>query len=301
VLDCPELRELIIQTLDAGSGPLLASREIVLSKCPYMVNVSPVLEPGGETLGAVAVLRDIAPLKKLEAAKSVFVSMVAHGLKNHLAAVEGYLNLIVSGLAGKDPQRDHEMMQRAVVRLTTLRQMISELTGLSSMETGHFTITRSPLDIMEVVDEAVQMYKPKADEKGIDLSVRCASPVPRVLADRSAMSTVLTNLIDNAIKYTPEHGRVSVGVESDRVHVKIKVRDSGIGMSPEDQEKVFDEFFRVRNEETANIVGTGLGLTIVKRLVAMHNGAVAVASAPGKGSEFTVTLPRIEQSTEGRR
>jgi len=294
---CAELRDILTKILRGPSGPLVASREVELEKCPYMVNASPVVEPGGEILGVVAVLRDIAALKKLETAKSLFVSMVAHEVKSHLAAVEGYLNVIRSDLE-KEPQRSREMMDRAILRASTLRQMVSELLELRAIETGNFMLTRSPLDVNEIVAETAETCKAKAKEKSIELSVRLGGrekPI-KVLADRTAVRTVLSNLIDNATKYTPAGGHVTVRVESDHVYARLSVKDDGIGLAPEDAAKVFDEFFRVRNEQTAHVVGTGLGLSIVKQLVEMHHGKVSVVSALGKGSEFTVSLPLAEQS-----
>ncbi|MBM4086433.1 MAG: ATP-binding protein, partial [Planctomycetes bacterium] len=117
----------------------------------------------------------------------------------------------------------------------------------------------------------------------------------RVLADRDAMLSVFTNLIDNAIKYTPAHGRVGIRVEQNGMYVKVTVWDTGIGMAPEERDRAFDEFFRAKNEYTAKVPGTGLGLTIVKRLVDMHHGTITVITQRGKGSEFTVRLPKAER------
>jgi len=116
----------------------------------------------------------------------------------------------------------------------------------------------------------------------------------RVLADRDAICGVFRNLIDNSIKYTPAEGHVKVGVEQNGIHVKVTVSDDGIGMDPEDKARVFEEFFRARNESTAEIPGTGLGLSVVKRLVDMHHGKVSVRSTLGEGSTFTVSLPTEE-------
>jgi len=298
VLTCAPLRDLLGETLDAGSGPLIVSKEIALDKCTYMVNVSPVLDPSGETSGAVTVLRDITALKKLETAKSMFVSMVAHEIKNPLAVIEGYLNVILTGIAGQDPKRDREMLQKSLLRARTLRTMVAELMNLTAMETGHFTIARSPIDIAKVTADAVEFTKEKARDKGIEVALDCDDQAAseRVLADRDAMLSVFTNLIDNAIKYTPAHGRVGIRVEQNGMYVKVTVWDTGIGMAPEERDRAFDEFFRAKNEYTAKVPGTGLGLTIVKRLVDMHHGTITVITQRGKGSEFTVRLPKAEKA-----
>ena len=308
----PELTDLVAETLGTEAAPGIVSREVPLGECTYMANVSSVAEPGGTSSGAVAVLRDITALKKLETAKSMFVSMVAHELKNPLAAIEGYLNVIVSGVAGEDPHRDRQMMQRALLRSRTLRTMVSDLLNLTAIETGNFTVKRTPLDITEVVADAVEASREKAEEKGLELTfdAKAEAPCPstgsghhepaerceRVLADRDAMARVFANLIDNAIKYTPAPGHVAVRVENHGMYVKVVVQDDGIGMTPEEAGKVFDEFFRAKNPRAAQIPGTGLGLTLVKQLVAMHHGRIAVHTVPGEGSSFAVSLPTADQA-----
>jgi two-component system phosphate regulon sensor histidine kinase PhoR len=287
------LRDLIGETL-AGAGPHIVSRETTLGGCTFMVNASPVIEPSGETIGAVAVLRDITALKKLETAKSMFVSMVAHEIRNPLAAIEGYLDLILSGLAGEDPARDRQMLERALLRARTLRTLVSELMNLTAIETGHFTIRRSPLDLAGVAVEAVESCRSKADERRIELGfTKPESGSACVLADRSAMLSVFTNLIDNAVKYTPEGGHVDVRVESQGPYVTVAVRDDGIGMSADEKAHACDEFYRAKNAFTARVPGTGLGLSLVKRLVELHDGKLAIQSAPGQGSTFTVSLPAL--------
>jgi len=294
-LECEELRTTLTEALSAGSETFIASREIALGKSTYMTNVSPVHEPNGEVTGAVAVLRDITALKKLETAKSMFISMVAHEVKSPLAAIEGNLMTILSGLVQDQPERERQMLDRALLRAKSLRVMVSDLLNLTAMETGNFNIKRSPLDIEPVLAEAVEAYQEKASDKGIALAYSPDSVgETRVLADRDSMYMVFTNLIDNAIKYTPASGHVRVRLEGDGIYVRISVHDDGIGMKVDEKENVFDEFFRVKNEFTAPIPGTGLGLTLVKRLVEMHNGKIAVYSEPNKGSTFTVSVPVAE-------
>jgi two-component system phosphate regulon sensor histidine kinase PhoR len=289
-LACAEVRGLIAEVLDTPSGPTILSREVSLGQATYMVNVSQVVEPGGEASGAVAVFRDITALKKLETAKSMFVSMVAHEVKNPLAAAEGWLNLILSGLSRQDPEEERRMIQRSLVRLRTLRTLVTELLNITAIQTGNFTLRRSPVEVAKVAAEAVELSREKSQEKNIQLSFTAAT-AEKALADRDALLMVFTNLIENAIKYTPDGGHVGVSVAHDGMYVKMTVKDDGIGMEPADREKVFDEFFRAKNDYTANVPGTGLGLSLVKRLTELHQGSVGVDSSPGAGSEFAVELP----------
>jgi signal transduction histidine kinase len=304
-LACEELKALIAEVLDAASGPTILSREVSLGPATYMVNVSQVVEPGGakaatvgakpastgEAAGAVAVFRDITALKKLETAKSMFVSMVAHEVKNPLAAAEGWLNLILS-FSPKDPQEEKRMVQRSLLRIRTLRTMVTELLNITAIQTGNFTLRRSPVEVAKAASEAMEACREKSQEKNIALSFTAASgPGQMALADRDALLMIFSNLIDNAIKYTPDGGHVGVHVSYDGMYVRVTVKDDGIGMEPADRDKIFDEFYRAKNDYTANVPGTGLGLSLVKRLTEMHQGRISVESSPGAGSEFTVQLP----------
>ncbi|NMC69998.1 MAG: response regulator [Myxococcales bacterium] len=291
-IESAEVRAIIDETLAARTEPQIAIREIPLGSGTYMVNASPVLGSSGESYGAVAVLRDITALTKLAAAKSMFVSMVAHEVKSPLAAIESYLNLLLSGTGGHDPERDRRMLERCMVRAKTLRTMVSELISLVAVETGKFSLKRSPLDVGAVVAEVVDAYKDRAAEKNIQLTLATlGSAQTKVLADREAIRSVFNNLVDNALKYTPAGGQVRVAVSLEQLSVCVSVRDTGIGMSPEERSRVFDDFYRAKNEFTANVPGTGLGLSLVKKFVELHQGTVTVQSEPGQGSEFTVRLP----------
>jgi len=289
----PDVREIIGVVTASPGGFMILSREISLGGSTYMVNVSPVLEPGGENAGAVAVFRDVTALKKLETAKSMFVSMVAHEVKSPLAAAEGWLNLILSGMLKHDPAQERRMLERSLVRVKTLRTMVAELLNLTAIQTGNFTLHRAPVGLAAVLDGVAEGLRERAAERRITVEVAPpggGDPLV-VLADREALAMIFSNLVENAIKYGRDGGRVEVRAERDGPYAAVSVRDDGIGMSPEDREKVFDEFYRARTEQTASITGTGLGLSLVKRLTEMHQGTVSVESALGQGSTFTVNMP----------
>jgi signal transduction histidine kinase len=292
-LGCAELQALIEEVLGEHSGPMIASKELALGKCTYMVNASAVLEPDGEVVGAVVVLRDITALKNLDTAKSMFISMVAHELKSPLAAAVSQLSLITNGYTKNDRAKEMELIQRSLTRIDTLRGMVSELLNLTAIETGKFTIKRSTLDIRETVTAALDACREKAGEKRMTVEMTAAPELDnvRILADRDSMFMVFSNLIDNAIKYTPAGGHIALSVESNGVYVRVAIRDDGIGMTEEQRDNAFEEFYRAKNDYTVQVPGTGLGLSLVKRLVEMHQGSVTVQSTPGKGSTFTVSLP----------
>lgn len=297
-LCCPEIQGLLEQVLTQQAGPGIASRELVFEKMTFLVNASQVLEPSGEVSGAVAVLRDITPLKQLETAKTLFMSMVAHEFKSPLYAVEGLLSSVVGEVGGSDPERDRHFIERSLLRIKTLQNLVSDLLNLTAMETGRFTISRVPLDMAPVLQDVVDTCLDHAHDHKIELTYEQpkASQPFVVLADREAVTIVLTNLVDNAIKYSPEGGHVKIWMDRDQSYTRVHIKDNGIGMTAEEQERVFDEFFRAKNKKVIHVPGTGLGLSLVKRLVDLHHGRITVTSQPDKGSTFTVSLPNTSDS-----
>ncbi len=292
----PDVREIISVVLDAPGGFMILSRELQLGPSTYIVNLSPIIEPDGETSGAVAMLSDVTSLKKLETAKAMFVSMVAHEVKSPLAATEGWLNLVLSGTLKDDRSEEKRVLGRALTRVKTLRSMVGELLSLTAIQTGNFTLRREPLALGTVVTAAADTAREKAAERKIAIVVDPGSEL-RVLADRDALMILFGNLVENAVKYGKDGGRVEVSAERSGMYATVRVRDDGIGISPEDCQRVFDEFYRARTEQTASIAGTGLGLSLVKRLAELHEGTVTVQSTLGAGSEFRVDLPLLVEPT----
>ena len=290
----PDVKEIVNVVIDSPGGFMILSRQIPLGSFTCMVNVSPVIEPNGDTSGAVAVFSDVTALAKLDAAKSMFVSLVAHEVKSPLAATEGWLNLVLSGTLKHDAVEERAMIARALLRVRTLRSMVNELLSLTAIQTGHFSLKRAPVEVMEVIADVVDSVRDKAASRNITLSVAPSEAAARVLADRDALSMIYANLVENAIKYSRDNGHVAVSAGRDGIYVAVNVTDDGIGIGPEDCAKVFDEFYRARNENTAAIPGTGLGLSLVKRLTELHDGTVSVRSVVGAGSEFTVRIPALE-------
>lgn len=290
-----ELELLLSQVLTAPAGPLIASNEITLEESTYLVSASPVLEPSGEVSGAVAVLRDISPLKQLETAKSMFVSMVAHELKSPLASIESALDAILGGVINVETGQVRHLMEKALVRSKTLRTLVTDLLNLTAMETGRFTLTRQPVNLVEILQTAVENHREHARSRRTELNLTVEDDqAAKVLADSEALGMIFSNLIDNAIKYTPESGRVLVSLGWRNGYAQVTVQDNGIGMTPQEQAKVFDEFFRVKNAFTVHVPGTGLGLSLVKRLVEMHEGRITLVSVPKQGSTFAVSLPQVQ-------
>jgi two-component system phosphate regulon sensor histidine kinase PhoR len=288
----PDVREIVEVVLGAPGGFMILSRQVPLGPSTFMVNVSPVIEPDGSTSGVVAVFSDVTEMKKLDTAKSMFVSLVAHEVKSPLAASEGWLNLVLSGVLKQDAAEERRMLERARLRLRTLRGLVNEILSLTAVQTGTFTLKRAPVDAVSVVAEAAENERDRAAERKITITVESDELGPvQLLADREALGMIYGNLVENAVKYSCDGGRVVVRVRRDGIYAAVSVADQGIGIAAADCQKIFDEFYRVRGENTAAIPGTGLGLSLVKRLTELHQGTVSVTSTLGQGSEFTVRIP----------
>ena len=260
-------------------------------------HTAPVRNDLGETMGSVTVLQDISHLKELDKMKSEFIAMVAHELRAPIAAVEQQLNVILNKMAGEVTEKQEKLLSRAKERTKGLLDLIKDLLDLSKIEAGKMVQYKEPLTLQEVIYRVVELMKIEAEAKKIDLRFSVSTEIPLVNADRNSMEGIFTNLISNAIKYTPEGESVSVTLSEENAFVKAIVSDTGIGIKKEDLPRIFDKFYRVKSSETRQIVGTGLGLSIVKSIVDAHLGSITVESEVGKGTTFTVLLPKESNPT----
>ena len=291
-----DLQKLIDSTLSPqGSGFTMISQEIALGddgKKVLMVDAAPVKEEMGETLGAVAVLRDISELVGIDRVKSQFVSMVAHELRTPLAAIEGYIDTCLTCAAGDDPDTHRRMQQRAKDRAHALLDLVNDLLMVSRIEAGKIAKKKEPLTAAEIIERSVELVQKEAEQKGISIEVNIPRNISPMVGDKNDLERVLVNLLANAVKYNVKGGRVIVKVSADDDYVVTSVTDTGFGIPKEDIPRIFDEFFRVEDEKRRYITGTGLGLSIVKKTIESHFGRIEVDSELGKGSTFTVFIPR---------
>jgi signal transduction histidine kinase len=260
-------------------------------------HTAPVRNDLGETLGSVTVLQDISHLKELDKMKSEFIAMVAHELRAPLAAVEQQLTVILNKMAGDITMKQEQLLGRAKERTKGLLTLIKDLLDLSKIEAGMMVQYKEPIVLQEVIQRVVDLMRVEAENKKIDLQFSTPSNIPLIHADRNSMEGIFTNLISNAIKYTPEGGKVWVTLGDEGGFVKATVSDTGIGIKKEDLTRIFDKFYRVKTIETRQIVGTGLGLSIVKSIVDAHLGSISVESEEGGGTTFSVLFPKESNPT----
>jgi two-component system phosphate regulon sensor histidine kinase PhoR len=247
-------------------------------------------DAGDDERRSVFVFHDVTRLKRLERVRSDFIANVSHELRTPLTSIIGYLEALLDG-AHEEPRQREEFLRIMKTHGDRLNALVSDLLQLSQIESGEYRWRRDSVDVVALVRRAEGLVAPLAQRKQIAL--RCAGTIPalHVIADAEKLMQVLLNLLDNALKYTDEGGAVDVEVEAGDGVAVIRVRDTGIGIPPADQPRIFERFYRVDRARSRALGGTGLGLSIVKHIVEAHGGTVGVESRLGKGSTFCVTLP----------
>ena len=257
----------------------------------YVVRCRPFRDRIGRNLGTITVLGDITYLKDINQRQSDFVSMVAHEIRSPLNSVMAQMKVVQDGLAGDVTQKQGEILGRASEKINGLVSLSSELLDMASREAGLIALERTECDMSEVLTDQVEFHQPKAQAKGIQLKLEPLADLPPVLANKQNMEEVFSNLITNAINYTPGKGKISVSARPGKHHLCIRVSDTGLGIAEEELGRIFDRFYRVKNAKTRYIIGTGLGLPIVKSIVEAHDGMIQVESKPDHGSTFVVYIP----------
>jgi two-component system phosphate regulon sensor histidine kinase PhoR len=268
----------------------------------FDIHVQPL--PGRPCPGVVLVIHDTTALRRLEAIRREFVANVSHELKTPLTSIKAYTETLRHG-AIRDAETSQRFLARIEEQTERLTRLIIDMLMLARIESDHQVFETVSLDVEEVLQKCIEDHRGAAEAKRIAVQVGAdganrpldqqlgaeRQAACRVRADREALREILDNLLDNAIKYTAEGGNVWVSWHANGDVAQIAVRDSGIGIKREDQQRIFERFYRVDKARSRELGGTGLGLSIVKHLAQSMDGSVAVESEVGKGSTFTVELP----------
>jgi two-component system phosphate regulon sensor histidine kinase PhoR len=245
----------------------------------------------------LAVFSDISALKVIQKRNADFVSAASHEMRTPLASIKAYTELLSDGAAADEQTRD-EFLEVIRGQTERLQRLIDNLLNLARIEAGVVEVHKAPRSLNELLTEAVDVMRPAAEQKSLSLQVELSPLYLGVLADRDTLLQAAINLMSNAIKYT-RAGSVTLRSRLVGEEVAFEVEDSGVGLSPEDCQKVFQKFYRVKKDKDM-AAGTGLGLPLVKHIVEdVHGGRMEVESELGKGSTFRVVLPAVGQLTEG--
>jgi signal transduction histidine kinase len=242
-------------------------------------------------------------IQRANEAKSDFVSFVAHELKNPMTSIKGYSELLAAGSVGAINEMQANFLSTIRSNVERMSTLVSDLNDNAKIEAGRLRLDYKPVGVPDIVDEVIRSTKRQIEDKKQVIEVQLPEQLPPVWADRTRVGQVLTNLVSNAHKYTPEGGRVFVGAELTKNQwdpegakqvVHLWVKDNGIGINIEDQAKIFQRFFRSEDSKAREAPGTGLGLNITKSLVEMQGGRIWFESEYRKGTTFHFTVPTAE-------
>jgi PAS domain S-box-containing protein len=275
------------------------------------LTVSAVRDSAGEVIAVSAIAQDITErrqvenererftrelelqnerLLELDRLKDEFVALVSHELRTPLTSIRGYLELVLDGEAGNVTEEQRRFLGVVERNANRLLELVGDLLFLAQIEAGKLSLEVGAVDLAAVAAESVETARPLAEDKRITLTL-ATSPVPLLAGDGARLAQLLDNLVSNAIKFTPEGGRVDVRASASRGNAFVEVRDTGMGIPAEEQEHIFERFFRTSRATEQAIQGTGLGLAISKAIVHAHGGRITLASSEGEGATFRVTIP----------
>jgi two-component system phosphate regulon sensor histidine kinase PhoR len=275
----PETRSVQLVSGSGGDGRMLN------------LSATPLLRDGARG-GAIVILTDITHAWKAEQDKNRFVSMVAHELKSPLSAILNYINVILTGMFDENPAKVHEMLERCKVRGEALLDLIRDLLYINRKDAGKIQKCLEDLDLKKVLKEQLEFFRVPANKHGIEVKLTAPLESYPVRADRGDLDRIFMNLQSNGIKYNRDGGKMEIQIADGGPFWNVSVRDTGIGLSSSEIENLYQEFYRVKNQKTSGIAGTGLGLATVKRVLSEYGAHIGVESVPDAGSVFTVSFPK---------
>lgn len=299
------------QRLNDLVNTILASRanhedEIVLPLTDRYLQIEASVAGGEQENEACAVLvfHDVTELRRLEKIRKDFVANVSHELRTPLTSIKGYVEALLDG-AKDDPSVSVQFLDIILKQSDRLNLIIEDLLELSKIESGRVSLEDKTCELRSIIDRTLSLMKPLKEKKAHHIVVSIDDALPLVTGDEGRLVQVLTNLLDNAVKYTPEGGTITVGAhliretsdtEPSNRAIELSVADSGIGIPESDRSRIFERFYRVDKARSRDLGGTGLGLAIVKHIVEAHRGRVWVEGNHPKGSRFVVRLPISRQA-----
>jgi NtrC-family two-component system sensor histidine kinase KinB len=295
VVKSEQLFHYIQQSMESGKPPSIEEKENVFTvdrnetRYHYQFSITPVRGKKGILIGVVLLLRDVTRLTELDRLKSEFVMTASHELRTPLTSIGMSIDLLMESGRKKLDEKEQLLLSAAHEDLQRLKVLVNNLLDLSKIEAGKMDMEFSSIRVRLFFEKVVSIFETPAEEKGVSLSFYSPEQIPNVKVDSDKMIWVLTNLISNALHYTPQGGHIHLSAESFLPYIQISVRDDGPGIPFEYQSKIFDKFVQIKGDKVLG--GSGLGLAICKEIVRAHGGTIWVDSVPGAGSTFTFTLP----------
>ena len=254
------------------------------------MHASPLHDGQGHLVGAVAVLHDLTELQRLDMVRREFVANASHELKTPITAIRGLVEtLIDDGALSSSTQES--FLGKIRDQSMRLSSVVIDLLALSRLESKDSSLVETLFDLRDVVQSTAKNFVPLGEEKGIAVGIELNSQPIEITADENAIGQAVSNLLDNALKYTPKGGQITARLSVQGDEAVVEVEDTGIGVEPQDRDRIFERFYRVDKARSRELGGTGLGPAIVKHIASVHGGRVSVESTPGVGSIFSIFLP----------
>lgn len=279
-IEAPLIREIALE----GNGARMAI---------YQALASPVRGARDQVRGVVMVLRDVTSQKEIERMKSNFLSVVSHELRTPLHSIKGFVDIILMGKTGQINDLQRDFLNTVKESTASLQRLINDLLEFSRMEAGQIKLRPQMISVYDIAERVAEQLNPLAQEGRLVLTNEIPETIPLIEADPMRIEQVLTNLASNAIKFTPAEGSIQIFAEDVGDQVRVSVKDTGIGISEEEQGKIFQRFYQVDSSVTRAYRGAGLGLTICKFIVEYHHGRIWVESKMNEGSTFHFALPKL--------
>lgn len=260
---------------------------------PIDSNIPRELRVAGETLNALAekATKDIKDMKRLERVRSEFLGNVSHELRTPIFSIQGYLETLLDGAIDDETVR-RQFLSRAYSNSLRINTLLSDLIDISKIESGEMRLSFRYFNVSDVIQDVVNSLEIQTNQKNIELRTNITTAAVTVYGDKERIVQVMTNLIENAIKYNIENGKITVNVFPRPNDVKIEVSDTGIGIAKEHHTRIFERFYRVDKDRSRAVGGTGLGLAIVKHILEAHHSLPELQSEPGKGTTISFTLKK---------
>lgn len=292
VIRYDEINSLIKQVIQERQ-PLTTDVFVLTPQEKYLnVLISPVLNESGDLSSVVAVFHDVSEMKRFEKMRSDFVANVSHELKTPLTSIKGFVETLKDG-AIKDAQKANHFLSIIEDQAGRLENLVSDLLSLSSLESEGQQLSKSEESLRDIMSRVLTLLKNDIDDHGHVINLHCDNNVPNILVDRASLEQVFLNLVNNAIKFTPDQGCIDIRIVRDSDWVRVDVQDNGIGIEKQHLERLFERFYRVDKARSRDLGGTGLGLSIVKHIMSAHQGRIQVESDLGSGSLFSLFFPLI--------
>jgi two-component system, OmpR family, phosphate regulon sensor histidine kinase PhoR len=291
----PQISALVNKILESEnpSGKSYTTEVEIIPNNEFVIEAtcSRVPHPDGSFAGVVVVLKNITGLKQIEVLKSQFVSMVAHELKTPLAAVLGYLEILTNDTLVVSKEKQQQYMTRSLLRLKSSLNLVNDLLDISRLETVNVIKETEIINLPDIINTCLEVLELEIKKKKLIIENDITSDLPSINIDKNDITKIFSNLLSNAVKYNKEEGKIKIDYVINKNFISVSIKDSGIGLKPEEQILLFQQFYRAKNKYTRSISGTGLGLSIVKKLVELNHGKINVESVYNEGSTFTVHFP----------